>query len=43
MSASGGGDTPEAVADGLHDALNLNYRQRATKICVWIGKLCLSH
>ena len=43
MSASGGGDTPEAVADGLHDALNLNYRERATKICVWIGKLCLSH
>ncbi|XP_028390657.1 uncharacterized protein LOC114515574 [Dendronephthya gigantea] len=37
MSAAGGGDTPEAVADGLHAGLRLSYRQRATKICVWIG------
>ncbi|CAB4012458.1 Hypothetical predicted protein, partial [Paramuricea clavata] len=37
MSAAGGGDMPEAVADGLHDALNLTYRPQATKICVWIG------
>ena len=40
MSAFGGGDPPDAVADGLYDALNLNYRERATKICVWIGKYC---
>ena len=40
MSAAGGGDPPDAVADGLFDALNLNYRERATKICVWIGKFC---
>ena len=39
MSAAGGGDIPEAVADGLYEALNLTYRQQATKICVWIGKL----
>ena len=38
MNAAGGGDAPEAVADGLHDALNLTYREQATKICVWIGK-----
>ncbi|CAB4037477.1 Hypothetical predicted protein, partial [Paramuricea clavata] len=37
LSAAGGGDTPDAVADGLHEALNLTYRPRATKICVWIG------
>ena len=37
MSAAGGGDIPEAVADGLYEALNLTYRPRATKICIWIG------
>ena len=42
MSAAGGGDTPDAVADGLHDALNLTYRPQATKICVWIGKFIMS-
>jgi hypothetical protein len=38
MSAAGGGDDPDAVADGLYEALNLTYRPRATKICVWIGR-----
>ena len=42
MSAAGGGDMPEAVADGLNDALNLSYRPQATKICVWIGKFIFS-
>jgi len=37
ISAQGGGDTPEAVADGLHDALKLDYRPQATKICVLIA------
>ena len=36
-SADGGGDTPEAVADALHDILKLNWRQDATKICVCIS------
>jgi len=35
--AEGGGDLPEAVADGLHDALKLNWRENATKICVLIS------
>lgn len=38
MSASGGGDQPEALADGLFDALRLSYRPPATKICILIGK-----
>ncbi|XP_070579987.1 uncharacterized protein [Ptychodera flava] len=37
MSASGGGDGPEAVADGLHKALNLKWRPGATKVCVLIA------
>ncbi|XP_046861226.1 uncharacterized protein LOC124454462 [Xenia sp. Carnegie-2017] len=37
MSANGGGDFPEAVTSGLYDAANLSYRDRATKICIWIG------
>ena len=36
-AASGGGDTPEAVADALHDVLKLNWRDEATKICVCIS------
>lgn len=36
-SAEGGGDTPEAVADGLHDTLKLSWRADATKICVLIS------
>jgi Mg-chelatase subunit ChlD len=36
-SAQGGGDTPEAVADALHDVLKLSWRDEATKICVMIS------
>ena len=36
-SAQGGGDTPEAVADGLNDALKLSWRNKSTKICVLIS------
>ena len=36
-SADGGGDTPEAVADALHDILKLSWRDGATKICVCIS------
>lgn len=34
--ASGGGDTPEAVADALHDCLKLDWRPEATKITVLV-------
>ncbi len=36
-SALGGGDGPEAVADALHDALNLSWRSDAAKICILIS------
>lgn len=36
-SAQGGGDSPEAVADALHDVLKLSWRDEATKICVLIS------
>lgn len=36
-SATGGGDTPEAVADALHDVLKLSWREQATKICVCVS------
>ncbi|XP_041361288.1 uncharacterized protein LOC121377378 [Gigantopelta aegis] len=36
-SAQGGGDTPEAVADGLNDLLKLNWRPRSTKIAILIS------
>ncbi|XP_013416697.1 uncharacterized protein LOC106178172 isoform X2 [Lingula anatina] len=36
-SAQGGGDTPEAVADALHQVLKLSWREEATKICVFIA------
>ncbi|XP_046356633.2 uncharacterized protein LOC124135371 [Haliotis rufescens] len=36
-TASGGGDGPEAVADGLHDLLKLNWRAAATKIAILIS------
>jgi hypothetical protein len=36
-SAEGGGDGPEAVADGLHAALKLSWRADSTKICVLIS------
>ncbi len=35
--ANDGGDTPEAVADALHDALALSWRPEATKICILIS------
>jgi hypothetical protein len=35
--AQGGGDGPEAVADGLHDVLKLSWRAESTKICVLIS------
>jgi len=37
LSASGGGDGPEAVVDGLHAALKLDYRGDATKVCILIA------
>jgi len=37
MRASGGGDCPEAVADGLHACLNLSYRPNSTKVAVMIA------
>ena len=36
-SAQGGGDAPEAVADALHDAYKLSWREKSTKICVLIS------
>ncbi|XP_067652686.1 uncharacterized protein [Haliotis asinina] len=36
-TASGGGDGPEAVADGLHQLLKLSWRDAATKIAVLIS------
>lgn len=35
--ALGGGDLPEAVADGLNDALKLSWRTNSTKICILIS------
>ena len=37
LSANGGGDGPEAVVDGLHDALKLPFRVDATKVVVLIA------
>jgi hypothetical protein len=36
-SAEGGGDLPEAVADGLDEALKLSWREVSTKIVVLIS------
>jgi hypothetical protein len=36
-TASGGGDGPEAVADGLHAVLKLTWRNDSTKICILIA------
>jgi hypothetical protein len=36
-SATGGGDTPEAVVDAMHALLKLNWRDEATKVCVFIS------
>ncbi|CAM4935893.1 unnamed protein product [Rotaria socialis] len=35
--ANGGGDAPEAVADGLHAVLKLSWRTESTKICILIA------
>lgn len=37
LSASGGGDGPEAVADGLHEAMTLEWREQATKIAILVA------
>jgi hypothetical protein len=37
MAAAGGGDGPEAVTAGLHEVLNLNWREGASKVCVFIA------
>jgi len=37
MSASGGGDGPEAVAAALHEVNELDWRANATKVCVFIA------
>lgn len=37
ISASGGGDTPEAVVDGLAAAGRLQWREKATKVCLLIA------
>lgn len=37
MSASGGGDGPEAVAAALHEVDQLEWRPNATKVCVFIA------
>ncbi|EYF00518.1 VIT and vWA domain-containing protein [Chondromyces apiculatus] len=37
MEASGGGDGPEAVTDGLFDLVRLGWRPRAARVVVWVG------
>mmetsp|Transcript_19331 Transcript_19331/g.60044 ORF Transcript_19331/g.60044 Transcript_19331/m.60044 type:complete len:323 (-) Transcript_19331:256-1224(-) len=37
MTASGGGDGPEAVSAALHEVHELNWREQATKVCVFIA------
>jgi len=37
MSAQGGGDSPEAVAEALDNINNLNFRKSATRICVFVA------
>lgn len=36
LSATGGGDGPEAQADGLYDALHASWNAKATKVAVLI-------
>jgi hypothetical protein len=35
--AKGGGDSPEAVTDGLHDVVRLDWRPAAARAVVWFG------
>ncbi|CAF2902834.1 unnamed protein product [Rotaria sp. Silwood2] len=37
VTPDGGGDAPEAVADALHEVLNLSWRPEATRICILIS------
>jgi len=37
MTANGGGDGPEAMAAGLYDVLQLEYRKEATKVAILIA------
>ncbi len=37
MEASGGGDGPESVTDGLYDLVRLEWRPRAARVVVWVG------
>jgi len=37
MFASGGGDGPESVTDGLYEVLHLPYRKDSTRICIFIA------
>ncbi|UQA62535.1 VIT domain-containing protein [Polyangium aurulentum] len=37
MRASGGGDGPESVTDGLYDLVRLEWRPRAARVVVWVG------
>jgi len=37
LDAAGGGDGPEAVAAALKSALDMNWREEATKICILIA------
>jgi Ca-activated chloride channel family protein len=37
MEARGGGDTPEAVTDGLYDVARLEWRARASRVVVWVA------
>lgn len=37
MEANGGGDTPEAVTDGLYDVARMAWRPNASRVVVWVG------
>lgn len=37
MQANGGGDGPEALTDGLHDLLHLEWRPQAVRVAVLVG------
>jgi Mg-chelatase subunit ChlD len=37
LSASGGGDGPEAVTDGLYDVVRLSFRPASARAVVWFG------
>lgn len=37
LTASGGGDGPEAVTDGLADVVRLDWRASAVRAVVWVG------